>query len=136
MPLPGETFADYRSLPIPNNIPMLFGLQTQMRLGMLTYKDVSSPCAEMEVTSITIPLTLNFCHPYYEAVIEQGHYTENTEYLFSIVELAQGHQKLRNAFVGSSYSALCRTYFIETSAPDLDKRVEVTKHFQVFLLFT
>lgn len=136
MPLPGETFVDYRSLLISNDVSMLLGLQTQMRLGMVTHKDVAHPYAEMKAVGITIPLTLKYGHLYYEAVNEQTHYMENAEYLFSMAELAQVHRNLGHAPAGSVYSALRRAYPIETGASDLDKLVEVTKQCKGCQLFT
>lgn len=130
MPLPGETFVDNRSLLICNDVPMLLGIQTQMRLGMVTHKEVNNPYAEIKSVGTKISLTLKFGHLYYEA------FMANTDYVFSIAELAQVHRNPGHAPSGSVYSSLRRAYPIETGSSDLDKLIEVTKQCKGCHLFT
>lgn len=130
MPLPGETFAGYRSLLIPDDLPTLLGLQTQMRLAMVTYRDVASPYAEMKVISIKIPLTLKFFHLFHKADNEEGPYMDNAEDLFSIAELAQVHRNHEHAPPGPVYRALRSAYTIEAGASDLETLVKVEKEVQ------
>lgn len=136
MPLPGACFVDYRSVLITNDIPMLLGLQTQMRLGMVTYKDTNEPYAKLTKVGVNISLTLKFGHIYYEAKTDHSLYIDGTEFLFSMSELAQVHRNLGHAPAGSVYSALRRAYPIEAGASDLDKLAEVTKQCKGCQLFS
>lgn len=64
------------------------------------------------------------------------HYITNTEYLFSISELAQVCQSLGHAPAESLYSALRRAYTIKIGSSDIDKLIEVTEQCKGCQLFT
>lgn len=136
MPLPSESFDDYRSLLIPIDVPMLIGLQTQMRLGIATHKDVTSHYAEMKAIGIKIPLTLMIGKLYYKVVVDPAHHVNNAEYLFPITKPTQVRRSLGPTPAGSVYSALRRAYHIEARASDLNKYVKVTKERKGCQLFT
>lgn len=58
IPLPGQTYFDYQSLLIQNDVPMFFGLASQTRLHTVTEKPPLHPVAHLNTLSTTIPLTL------------------------------------------------------------------------------
>lgn len=119
VPLPGDTFLDYESILIEDNVPMLLGLDTQTRLQAVTSKSEDQNRILFRKIGVTLKLTLKFKHLYYE-------FPTDTEILFSFIELAQMHKNFGHAPPGSVYSVLKRGYPIETSASDLTKLLEIT----------
>lgn len=119
MPLPAESFFEFKSLLISNDVPMLLGLSTQRKLRAITDKDPENSSVFFKAIGVRLPLVLKFGHLYYEG--------PPGDYLFSTAELAQVHRNLGHATAGSVYSALRRAYPIETGASDLDKLKMITK---------
>jgi hypothetical protein len=119
-PLPGECFFNNYALLINNDVPMLIGLSTQIKLRAITDKDPKLPTANLRSIGVTIPLTFKFGHLYYEDA------TIN-ECLFSSSEFAKIHGNLGHAPPGAVYSALRRAYPVESGASDLEKLQEISK---------
>lgn len=136
MPLAGECFVDYRSVLLANGLTMLLGLETEMRLGMVTYKDTNEPYAKPKKVGVTISLTLVSGQLYLQPKADRIWYIVGTDFLFSTSEIAQVHCKLGHAPAGSVYSALRRAYSIKAGASDLEKSIETTKQCRGFQIFS
>lgn len=105
VPIPGQLHFDYESIMILNDIPILFGLATQIRLQNVTYKNHTSPRDHSRFRNVTLPLVHKFEHTYYSGDLD-------TDFLFYSAKLAQIHGNIGHAPPGYVYSALRSTYTI------------------------
>lgn len=123
-PLPANSYFDFQSLLVYNNIPMLLGFQTQINLHTITDKQPVNPTIKFNKIGIELPLTKFDCHIYCIG-------PSCGEIIFSMRELAQIHRNLGHAPVGSVYSSLRRAYPIETDVTDVDKLQAITTYVRV-----
>lgn len=111
VPLPGYSFFDYESILIVNDVQMIFGLSTQIRLWIVTEKNSESPKVHLRALNVTIPLIMKFNHIYYEG-------PSSNDFLFSSAELAKIHRNIVHAPPGSVFHAL-RSYPVEIGSRNL-----------------
>lgn len=103
-----------------NHVPILLGLATQLRLHTVTDKNLQTPTSHIRTKNVTIPLVFKLNHLYSVTL-------NVNDFLFSSAELAQIHKNLGYAPPGSVYSALRRTYPVETGVSNLQKLQGISK---------
>lgn len=119
VPLPGDSYLDYESFLVDDNIRILLGLDTEIRLEAETTKsDIQNKILFREI-GVSLDLVHKFKDLYYE-------FPPEVYIMLSFSELTQLHKNFGHAPPGSVYSALKRGYPVETSPSDLEKLKEIT----------
>lgn len=106
IPVLGQSYIEYTSYLVDVNVPMLFLLPDQRRFKCVTSKDDSGPEHLLfRTASLSLPLTLQFGHLYYNPCPN-----EHDIVLFTSSELAQVHRNMGHAAAAAACSALRRMY--------------------------